>query len=101
MKNKKFYMNGGITLSGGEPLVHYDFCANIAKKCYENNINLAIDTCGYHKKLSDYDIFVKYNVLFLIDIKHTIEKFHKIITSKSSVLELKLINYLENKKTKY
>ena len=38
---------GGITLSGGEPLLHVDFCNEIGKMCWREHINLAVETCGY------------------------------------------------------
>ncbi|MDR2636398.1 MAG: radical SAM protein [Mycoplasmataceae bacterium] len=101
LKNKTYYKNGGITISGGEPLLHYEFCCELAKKCFSLKISLAIDTCGFHNKLSVFDVFIKYKVLFLIDIKHTIKKYHKIITQKSETLELNLIKYLEQKHHKY
>jgi pyruvate formate lyase activating enzyme len=46
MKNHGFYRNGGITLSGGEPLIHEKFCLELAKLCNEQNISLALDTSG-------------------------------------------------------
>ncbi|GHU30872.1 hypothetical protein FACS1894166_01280 [Bacilli bacterium] len=45
-KNQSFYKNGGITLSGGEPLLHLDFCIELAKKCKAHKISLAVDTSG-------------------------------------------------------
>jgi pyruvate formate lyase activating enzyme len=100
-KNKNYYKNGGITISGGEPLVHYEFCKELAIKCKQLNISLAFDTSGYHTNIKDFDIFIKNNVLFLIDIKHTIKKYHKLITSKANLLELDLIKYFEKKHYKY
>jgi pyruvate formate lyase activating enzyme len=44
--NKEFYKNGGITISGGEPLIHKAFCLELAKKCYAKKIHLAFDTSG-------------------------------------------------------
>jgi pyruvate formate lyase activating enzyme len=45
-RQKSFYKNGGITLSGGEPLIHQKFCLELAKKCHEKKISLAFDTAG-------------------------------------------------------
>jgi pyruvate formate lyase activating enzyme len=44
LKNQSFYKNGGITLSGGEPLLQLNFVLDLAKKCYEREISLALDT---------------------------------------------------------
>jgi pyruvate formate lyase activating enzyme len=45
-RQKSFYKNGGITISGGEPLIHQQFCLALAKKCYKDKIPLTIDTSG-------------------------------------------------------
>jgi pyruvate formate lyase activating enzyme len=45
-KQQSFYRNGGITISGGEPLIHQNFCLELAQKCHQNKIHLAIDTSG-------------------------------------------------------
>ncbi len=45
-----FYGNsgGGVTLSGGEPTLHMDFAAELARKLKERGINLCIETCGMY-----------------------------------------------------
>jgi pyruvate formate lyase activating enzyme len=65
-KNRKFYRNGGITLSGGEPLIHEAFCLSLAKLCNENKINLALDTSGAtfnNKNLKFYKKIIRYKPL--------------------------------------
>lgn len=37
---------GGVTLSGGEPLLQADFCAYIARRCQEKSVSVIIDTAG-------------------------------------------------------
>lgn len=51
-KDKIYYIksNGGITVSGGEPAAQPEFLANFLKKCQENGITTALDTCGYASK---------------------------------------------------
>lgn len=47
IKYKEYFgENGGITLSGGEPLLQADFCYEIFKLCYKNDINTCLDTSG-------------------------------------------------------
>lgn len=65
-----FGEDGGITLSGGEPLLQANFCAEIFTKCHKNGINTCLDTSGCVinddiKKLIDLTDYV------LLDIKFT------------------------------
>jgi len=70
-KDKIYYTksNGGITVSGGEPTQQPDFVTNFLKKCKENGISTAIDTCGYSSK-KIYEKILPYVDLVLLDIKH-------------------------------
>lgn len=68
IKNKPYFKNGGgITLSGGEPLLHIDFLIPFCKKLKENGINVALDTAGYG--LGNYEELLKYIDLIIYDIK--------------------------------
>jgi len=101
IKNKDFYKNGGITISGGEPTLNYDFCLELAKLCKKNNISLCIDTNG-HLGNSDKTIkLASLGVIFLIDIKHTIESYHKKITGSKELKELDMIDCLEKNSYSY
>ncbi|MDR2654061.1 MAG: radical SAM protein [Mycoplasmataceae bacterium] len=100
-KNIEFYSNGGITLSGGEPLMHKEFCLEMAEQCFLKKISLAIDTCGYICEKRFIEKLAGYKVHFLVDIKHTIPKYHRLITGKEGVNELKLIKLLEKCKSLY
>jgi len=101
IKNKDFYKNGGITISGGEPTLNYDFCLELAKLCKKNKISLCIDTNG---QLGNSDKTIKLaslGVIFLIDIKHTIESYHKKITGSKELKELDMIDCLEKNSYSY
>ncbi len=52
MKDSLYYQNsgGGVTFTGGEPLVYPDFIIELAKKCKEAGLNVALDTCGFVSK---------------------------------------------------
>ena len=56
--------NGGITLSGGEPLLQPGFCAELLKKLKSNGFHTAVDTCGevpwsaFEAVLPDTDLFL-------------------------------------------
>lgn len=49
LEDKVFYeaSGGGVTLSGGEPLLQADFCAEVARACRENSISVILDTAGH------------------------------------------------------
>lgn len=59
---------GGVTFSGGDPLVQPEFLLELLKKCKELGIHTAIDTAGYGH--GDYDEILKYTDLVLLDVKH-------------------------------
>lgn len=78
-----FKKNGGVTFSGGEPLLHSKFIIETAKILKQEDIHIAIDTSGVG--LGDYEELLKYVDLILLDIKHTSKESYKNITG----LELK------------
>ena len=39
--------NGGVTISGGEPLIHKEFLLGLLKELKKNDINICIETSGY------------------------------------------------------
>ena len=45
-RNEGFYKDGGLTVTGGEPLVQIDFLLELFELCKQNNINTCIDTSG-------------------------------------------------------
>jgi pyruvate formate lyase activating enzyme len=103
-KHKNFYTNGGITISGGEPLLQKNFCLSIAKRCYRKGISLAFDTSAAtfsDANLKFFKKLIKYKPLFLIDIKSMDINMHKKITGSSNLNELALINFLESNKCHY
>lgn len=81
LKDKIFYDNsdGGITLSGGEPLFQFEFSMDILKKARENGLNTAIETCGFATEEKIKEIS-KYVDLFLFDYKETNSELHRKFT---------------------
>ena len=62
-QNKVFYSNGGITLTGGEPLLQIDFVIDLFKKCKEKGIHTCLDTSGITfnpEHLEKFDELIKY-----------------------------------------
>ncbi|AWI06530.1 pyruvate formate-lyase-activating protein [Clostridium drakei] len=66
---KPYFKNGGgVTFSGGDPLMQPDFLIEALKLCKEQGIHTTIDTAGYG--VGKYDEILKYTDLVLLDIKH-------------------------------
>ena len=73
---------GGITLSGGEPLMQHDFSAEIFRRCKALGIHTCLDTSGYmSERLSDEELM---NIdLVLLDIKSGDPDTHKRVTGRA------------------
>ena len=89
LKDKAYYetSGGGVTLSGGEPLLQSDACKEILSACKEAGVHTAIETAGCVK----WEIFEKllpYTDLFLFDIKGIDEDNHIKNTGMSNKLIL-------------
>jgi pyruvate formate lyase activating enzyme len=70
---------GGVTLSGGEPLAQPAFSRALLQACHERNIHTAIETCGY----VDWRVLeevLPFTDLFLYDLKHIDSKVHRRLT---------------------
>ena len=76
IKDRAFYgKEGGLTLSGGEPLMHAEEVIELLKKAKSSKINTAVETSGYFDGRYIDDL-VKTVDLFLFDIKDTDKKRH-------------------------
>lgn len=95
-KDRVFYeeSGGGVTFSGGEPLLQIDFLDNILTSLKEKNTHITIDTSG-NVDWKNIDRIKDKVDLFLYDIKHMNDKEHKKLTgvSNSKILSnLKKLN---------
>lgn len=90
--------NGGVTFSGGEPLLQPEFLLESLKLCTESNINTAIDTAGHG--LGNYDEILKYTDLVILDIKHPNKDGYLKITGQSNDKLLEFINAVNKSNTK-
>jgi pyruvate formate lyase activating enzyme len=82
--------NGGVTFSGGEPMMQFDFLLEALSVCKENGYHTAVDTSGYSLPYKFMKI-IPYTDLFLFDIKHLDPVEHLRLTGVSN--ELILSNY--------
>ena len=88
-KDIRYYerSGGGITLSGGEPTLQYEFSSEILSLCKDKGINTAVETCGY----SPWDHFeqvIKFTDYVLFDIKQLNSDKHLEWTGVSNELIL-------------
>ena len=72
MREKTFIKasHGGVTVSGGEPLLQAKFITELFKKLKELNIHTALDTAGSLPISEEIEELLKYTDLVLLDIKH-------------------------------
>ena len=87
--------DGGITISGGEPLLQIDFVIELFKKAKELAINTCIDTAGnpFTKEepfFSKFEELMKYTDLLLLDLKEINPARHKDLTGfdNSNIIEM-------------
>ena len=87
--------DGGITISGGEPLLQIDFVIELLKKAKELGINTCIDTAGnpFTKEepfFSKFEELMKYTDLLLLDLKEINPARHKDLTGfdNSNIIEM-------------
>ncbi|MBU3154403.1 pyruvate formate lyase-activating protein [Clostridium estertheticum] len=73
---------GGVTFSGGDPLLQPEFLLECLKLCKQNGIHTALDTAGFGD--GNYDEILKYTDLVLLDIKQTTGKGYVALTGKDT-----------------
>lgn len=77
---------GGVTITGGEPLLQMDFAIELLKLFHENGVRTAVDTSGFMfdidnpENVKKHEELIKYADLFLLDIKHIKRDGHKELT---------------------
>ncbi len=84
VKDRPFYQQsgGGVTLSGGEPLLQWGFCLALLKQAKEDGLHTAVETCGYTKRdITELHPLVD---MWLYDIKLLNEQDHKRYTGVSN-----------------
>ncbi len=95
-KNKAFYSKGGITVTGGEPLLQINFLIELFKLAKQQGIHTCLDTSGVTYRDGDkkLDELMKYTDLVMLDIKHINSREHKKLTGVPNEHILAFARYL-------
>lgn len=100
---KEFYKGGGLTVTGGEPLLQIDFLTELFEKAKAKGIHTCIDSSGivfnrdstvFMEKL---DRLLTFTDLIMLDIKHIDNDAHKILTGQPNTGILDFARYLSDK----
>ncbi|KJS19797.1 MAG: hypothetical protein VR72_17235 [Clostridiaceae bacterium BRH_c20a] len=97
-KDLVFYKDkGGITLSGGEPLLQNEFVSSLLRLCKKSSINTVVETSGF-VKWDTLNELAELIDLFYYDIKHINSKIHNELTGKPNELIVENLEKLLDKK---
>ncbi len=99
MKYKSYmdFSGGGVTFTGGEPLLQAEFVLEVSKKLKEQGISIAIDTSGFIWNETVEEV-LQYTDLVLLDIKNYDPIVYKEVTGVPLDPTLKMLDYLREKK---
>ena len=125
LRNRSYYKNGGITVSGGEPLCQLSFVTDLFRLAKQEDISTCLDTSGimfpYRKTASgwekaqngiheeirnygtetsikEYEELLRVTDLVLLDLKHTEPEAHRCLTGHSNEATFAFLEYLEERK---
>ena len=90
------YPRGGVTITGGEPLLQSKFIFELFTKLKKEGIHTCIDTSGMVTLTDDTKNLLSVTDLVLLDIKHIDNEKCKELVGKSNKLELEFAKYLSN-----
>ena len=97
LSDRLFYetSKGGLTLSGGEPLLQIDFAEALLRSARRAGLHSAIETCG-HVGYDRFHRVLRYVDLFLVDVKETDEQRHREYTGVPNTLILRNLRALHD-----
>ena len=105
-RNAPFYTTGGLTATGGEPMLQLDFLTELFTLAKRNNINTCLDTSGVifdpdnAELVKKTDVLLNVTDLVMLDIKHIDDEEHKKLTSRTNKNILAFAKYLNKKGVK-
>lgn len=100
LRNRSFYKNGGITVTGGEPLLQPEFLLELFTKAKKEGIHTCIDTSGivFNRNNTELlDQIMKVTNLVLLDIKQIHDAMHRKVTSHGNQHILDFARWLDEK----
>lgn len=103
-RNRMFYTSGGLTATGGEPLLQMEFLTELFQTAKAAEIHTCLDTSGIlfdrknAKKLEQFEALLNVTDLVMLDIKHMDEEAHRILTGHSNESVLDFAKFLDEKK---
>ena len=98
-----FGEKGGVTVTGGEPLLQIDFVIELFKRLKAEGVHTCIDTSGYMfnpenaESVRKHEELLKVTDLFLLDIKHIDDACHTALTGKSNKNTLAFAKFLSER----
>ena len=107
-RNRSFYRTGGITATGGEPMLQIDFLTELFAGAKERGIHTCLDTSGImfpgcggtseeeRERLKKVDLLLSVTDLVMLDIKHIDDEQHKILTGQTNKNILDMARYLSD-----
>lgn len=101
--NLPFYKNGGVTVTGGEPMMQMEFLIELFTKLKKDHVHTCIDTSGIMFQPNNADMMKKIDELIsltdlvMLDIKHIDDEKHKTLTSHSNRNILGFARYLDER----
>lgn len=100
LRSKPYFeaSNGGVTISGGEPLMQAPFILELFKKLKKQNIHTAIDTAGSIPINDTIKMLLQYTDLVLLDIKHINNEKCIKLTGHTNTNTLDFARYLNEQK---
>lgn len=103
-RNRPFYTTGGITVTGGEPLMQIDFLTELFTLAKEKNIHTCLDTSGILFSKEDQSSYTKFmrlaqvTDLVMLDIKHMDNEAHRELTGQENISVFAFAEFLEEQK---
>ena len=95
LRDKPYFIQsgGGVTFSGGEPLVHAAFIAECAEKLHAEDVNVLIETCGFVSQ-ENLELGARSADIIFCDLKHMDPEKHKLYTGQSNERILENLKWL-------